>query len=149
MGFEAGHEKKGGRQKGTPNKKNQEIYELMKEHDANPILFDILVMKGDRRALGYEDRVSVLKREHEKRKRDHDEIYAKKIKEGKENPYPEFEEPSEAESVELNLFPIDVRQKASDGLKPYAFAKRKPIDSDGNDSNDILSDILDAIDGNK
>lgn len=38
---------------------------------------------------------------------------------------------------------------AIDTLMPYMYGKRKPIDSDGNDSRDILSDILEAIDGNR
>jgi hypothetical protein len=43
----------------------------------------------------------------------------------------------------------DKRMTAAKELMPYLYGKRKPIDSDGNDSRDILSDILDAIDANR
>lgn len=44
---------------------------------------------------------------------------------------------------------VDKRMDAAKDLMPYLYGKRKPIDSDGNDSRDILSDILEAIDGNR
>ena len=44
---------------------------------------------------------------------------------------------------------LDKRKEAAKELMPYLYGKRKPIDSEGNDKTDIISEILEAIDGNK
>lgn len=45
------------------------------------------------------------------------------------------------------LIDLEDRMDAAKDLMPYLYGKRKPIDSNGDDSTDILSDILNAIDG--
>lgn len=44
----------GGRQKGTPNKSTDYIFELCAKHDFDPIEILILTAKNDWRALGFE-----------------------------------------------------------------------------------------------
>lgn len=44
---------------------------------------------------------------------------------------------------------LDQRKDAAKDLMPYLYGKRKPIDSEGNDSSTALEDILSAIDGTK
>jgi hypothetical protein len=44
------------------------------------------------------------------------------------------------EEIDLNK-----RKEAAKELMPYLYGKRKPVDSDGNDSTDIFSDILASI----
>lgn len=150
MGFTEGHEKKGGRQKGTPNKRNQMIQELAKEHGADPALFLIHVMKGDRRELGYEDAETAHRRAYDREKAEYEKIQEEHKNKGKGlKPFREYLELTEAEYHEMNLFSSDVRLDAAKELMPYLYGKRKPIDSDGNDGNSILEDILDAIDGTK
>lgn len=43
--------------------------------------------------------------------------------------------------------PIDLytRMNAADKLMPYLYGKRKPIDSDGNDDNNPLMDLLTSL----
>lgn len=101
MAFEKEHQKIGGRQKGTPNKRNQEITEYASELGVSPAYFLIEILSGQR--------IDIAK------------------------------EPIEKDDIKW----------AIDTLMPYMYGKRKPIDSDGNDSRDILSDILEAIDGNR
>lgn len=43
-----------GRQKGTPNKRTQELLDLMEKLDCNPFEVLLLFAKGDHAALGYE-----------------------------------------------------------------------------------------------
>lgn len=40
---------------------------------------------------------------------------------------------------------LEKRMSAADKLMPYLYGKRKPVDSDGNDTLDPLADIADAI----
>lgn len=44
---------------------------------------------------------------------------------------------------------IDRRMTAAKELMPYLYGKRKPVDSDGNDSRDPLSELIDALDANR
>lgn len=43
----------------------------------------------------------------------------------------------------------DMQMNSANALMPYLYGKRKPIDSNGDDSRDALDEILDAIDGTK
>jgi hypothetical protein len=88
-----------GREKGTPNKRNQEIADLAKELGCNPAKILMLIAVGDSEALS----VSPL---------------------------------------ELDL---DRRASAAKELMPYLYGKRKPIDSNGNDSIDPLTEIVNAL----
>lgn len=47
------------------------------------------------------------------------------------------------------LITLDHRMQAAKELMPYAYGKRKQVDSEGSDRSSILEDILDAIDGNR
>lgn len=40
---------------------------------------------------------------------------------------------------------LDKRMGAAKELMPYLYGKRKPIDSEGDDKSDILTDLLNAI----
>lgn len=102
-----------GRRAGTPNKKNQEIFDLAKELGCNPAKILMHIAMGDSKAL------------------------ATKYKDG-----------DGEEQENRPLIDLDQRKDAAKDLMPYLYGKRKPIDSNGDDSSDILADILGAIDGN-
>jgi hypothetical protein len=44
---------------------------------------------------------------------------------------------------------LDKRKEAAKELMPYLYGKRKPVDSNGDDKSDVLTDILSAIDANR
>lgn len=52
--FELGHEKKGGRQVGTPNKRNQEINEYAEREGVNPARLLIDILSGKKAEIGKE-----------------------------------------------------------------------------------------------
>lgn len=55
-------------------------------------------------------------------------------------------------SAELNhdgLIDIDQRKDAAKDLMPYLYGKRKPVDSEGNDRSDLMTDLLMALDATK
>jgi hypothetical protein len=108
-----------GRPKGTPNKRTQQLAELAKAHDADPALFLIHVMKGNAKAFEQEED------EYD----DEGELIGTKMA---------------APSIKF-----ETRMEAAKELMPYLYGKRKPIDSEGNDSSTVLEDILSAIDGTK
>jgi hypothetical protein len=105
--------KTGGRQRGTPNKKNQELLELAKELDCNPAKILMHFAMNDTEALGLP------------------ELITKTNKSGDT-----WEEPT--------ISP-ELQKAAASDLMPYMYGKRKPVDSDGNDKGDPLSELADAI----
>ena len=50
---ETKREKTGGRTKGTPNKRSQEVHNLAAKHNVNPFEILLLFAKGDADALGF------------------------------------------------------------------------------------------------
>jgi hypothetical protein len=50
--FQEGHEKKGGRQAGTPNKRTSAIREYCEKRGVNPAYFCVDVLAGDTEAVG-------------------------------------------------------------------------------------------------
>lgn len=106
--------KTGGRVKGTPNKKNQEIQELARELGCNPAKILMHIAMGDSRSLAtkYEDL--------------------------------DGNEQESRPSIDL-----DQRKDAAKDLMPYLYGKRKPVDSNGDDASDLLSEIFGAIDANR
>lgn len=149
MAFNLGDSKpkNSGRKQGTPNKRNQEIYELAKEHGADPALFLIKVMKGDRRDFGYEDAKTVHKRNYDREKASYDKTQSEHKSKGKGlKPFPEYEELTESEYETMNLFSSDMRMDAAKELMPYLYGKRKPVDSDGNDNDgDPITRLANAL----
>ncbi len=137
----------GGRTPGTPNKKNQELIDKAKELDVDVAVILLLTAKGDVRDLGYEDRVSIARKRHEKERLEHDKYLTGLTKEQRlrAEPFPEFIEPDEKEAKAMNLLSIDERKDAAKDLMPYLYGKRKQIDSNGDDQSDPLSDLADAI----
>lgn len=135
-----------GRPKGIADKRTLRVAELAEECGVDPAKYLILRVKGDRRELGYEDVTIVQKRirdwENEQR-----EIAAKK-KGKKFEPEP-VRELTEQEIKEANMFSPEERDAAAKELMPYIHGKRKPVDSQGDDSTDLFSVLLDAVDGNK
>jgi len=51
------HQKVGGRQKGTPNKSTEHIFNICKKHDVDPVEQMVLILKNDHVGLGYESPV--------------------------------------------------------------------------------------------
>jgi hypothetical protein len=102
MAFEPGHEKLGGKVKGSLNKKNQEIQELAKELGCNPAKILMLIMIGDKETL------------------------------------------KEEKDIDL-----DRKMKAAESLMPYLYGKRKPVDSDGDDTDSLLSVFVSALNADK
>jgi hypothetical protein len=47
------------------------------------------------------------------------------------------------------IIDLDRKAKAAESLMPYLYGKRKPVDSNGDDKSDILSDLIEAIDASK
>jgi len=90
--------KTGGRTAGTPNKKNQEIQELAKELGCNPAKVLMLIMLGDKEALGEEKDID-----------------------------------------------LDMKKDAAESLMPYLYGKRKPVDSDGDDKGDPITELVNAF----
>lgn len=112
MAFEQGHGKVGGRQKGTTNKRNQEIYDLAEELGCSPAKILMLFASNDFKSLGY----------------------------------PEYEEKLTKDgTVYVRTISPELRKAAASDLMPYLYGKRKPIDSNGEDSSDPLSDLVDAL----
>lgn len=107
MAFKEGDPKpeNSGRVKGTPNKRSQ-LVELAHEHDADPFMFLIHVMKGD------------------------GEQFLDKWKEPME-------------------FKFETRMDAAKELMPYLYGKRRPVDSNGDDTTDIFTMLLNVADANK
>jgi hypothetical protein len=106
--FEPGHKKVGGRDKDTPNKRNQEIFELSEEFGISPVRVKFYLMTLQFDKLGY----------------------------------------SKEQVAELTLQElVEIQSRNGNDLLPYYVGKRKPIDSEGNDQGDPLSDLLDAIHG--
>lgn len=99
MAFEPGHEKVGGKVKGSLNKKNQEIQELAKELGCNPAKILMLIMLGDHKALNVEE-------------------------------------------LDIDL---DRKMTAAKELMPYLYGKRKPVDSDGDDKGDPITELINAF----
>lgn len=116
MPFEQGHSKLGGRQKGTANKRNQEIQDLAKELNCNPAKILMHFAMGDFEALGYQETIM------------------KTSKSG--------------DSYEEYTISPELRKSSAADLMPYLHGKRKPVDSEGNDANDPLTSLVEAIRGN-
>lgn len=55
---------------------------------------------------------------------------------------------SEALDCDKSEIDLDRRMTAAKELMPYLYGKRKPIDSEGNDSADPLSELVNAIRSN-
>lgn len=53
-------EKTGGRTKGVPNKKTQELHEIAEELGCNPFMVLLHFAKGDFEALGYDEHQSMV-----------------------------------------------------------------------------------------
>ncbi len=53
------------------------------------------------------------------------------------------------ESIDWDSISKEDQQWAIELLMPYMYGKRKPVDTNGDDSNDVLSVIMGAIDGTK
>lgn len=51
------HQKTGGRQKGTPNKSTEHIFNICKKHNIDPVEQMVLILKNDYQGLGYESPV--------------------------------------------------------------------------------------------
>lgn len=138
--------KTGGRVKGTPNKSTQHIHEMARELGVDPMRVLLLTIRGDRRDLGYPDRVEEKRKDHELGRKAYEEEMAQKksLKGGK--PYPEFPEYTEEEILQENLLPLSDRLDAVESITPYMYAKRKPVDSEGNDKSSALEDIVNEID---
>lgn len=135
-----------GRPKGSLNKKNQEIQDLAKEMGCNPAKILMLFAMGDRRALGYEDREAVRARNHELERQQYEKDMEENQKKGKKTePFPDLRELEEAEKIEINLFDPDTRTSAAKELMPYLYGKRKPVDSDGNDAADPITELVNAF----
>lgn len=98
--------KTGGRVAGTPNKKNQEVYELASEFGITPMRVKYLLMCLELKELGY----------------DEEDIKSLSIKEK-----------------------IDIQDRNATDIATYMYGKRKPVDSEGNDKGDPLSDLIDAL----
>jgi hypothetical protein len=129
MGFKPGDPRpeNAGRKKGTPNKRTQQLHEIAKDLDADPFMFLVHVLKGDAKSLGIADQNLV-------EEMDYDE-------QGNEIPLPtpQF----------TPVIKFETRMEAAKELMPYLYGKRKPVDSNGDDSNDIFSALLNAVDPNK
>jgi len=112
--------KTGGRIAGTPNKRNQHIADLAEELDCDPARILMFFAKGDYASLGYE------------------EFQSRIVGKG-----------DNALLVdELTISP-ELRKASASDLMPYLHGKRKPVDSTGDDSSDLFSLLLEAVDGNK
>lgn len=94
-----GSPKYGGRQKGTPNKRNhnQHLIEIAQRLDVNP--FEVLChfAKGDWKALGFESKTTI--------------VYG----------------PGGSESIEENI-PIQLRLKAAMEMAQYLYPKKRSIE---------------------
>lgn len=112
-----------GRPKGIIDKRNLRIHDLVGEYDADPALFLVHVMKGDAGKLA-------LKRIFEA---------------GRDTLKPDKDGMVTIEPI----IKFEDRIQAAKELMPYLYGKRKPIDSDGNDKSDIISDIIEAIDASR
>lgn len=99
MPFESGHEKLGGKKKGSLNKKNQEIVDLASELGCNPAKILMLIAIGDFESL-------------------------------------------KCSEMEMD---IDRRKEAAKELMPYLYGKRKPVDSNGDDSHDPITELVNAF----
>ncbi len=102
----------GGRTQGTPNKKNQEIYDLAEELQCSPVRILMHFALGDYEALGLPEHIEKIT--------------------------------TKGPIIEPSIMPDTMKSAAAD-LMPYMYGKRKPVDSEGNDSADPISELADAI----
>ena len=109
--------KTGGRSKGTPNKRNQEIYELAEDLGCNPVKILMLFALRDYDQLGLSEFTETTTKSGDK------------IKEPTISP--------------------ELQKSAASDLMPYMYGKRKPIDSNGDDSNDPVTAFIEALSGSK
>lgn len=97
MSFEQGKAKTGGRQAGTPNKRNQEIKDYADSKGVSPAFMLIDILAGEKTEIA--------------------------------------KEPLEKDDYKW----------AIDTLMPYMYGKRKPVDTDGNDGVDPITELVNAF----
>lgn len=115
--MDADGNKTGGRQKGTPNKRTQDLLDLAEEMEADPFLFLCKVMKGDLRDFGYafpEDEIHNPEEEAEL----HPEDKGRNLSFDK----------TVGVMLPKHMIPLEMRIDAAKELMPYLHAKRKSVE---------------------
>lgn len=113
--------KTGGRQAGTPNKKLQFLHDKAEELGVCPVTMALLMVRGDRRDLGYEDVIEAKRRVYEE---DRAAYEFEPPKKGQvKQPFPEFPEYTDNQVKQMNLLSLEERREALGLVMPYMYSK--------------------------